>query len=130
MIYTPQEFSKNEVTIILHKNTNRQIPHSITPVGKDYREFIDRIYNSKLVVSSSLHGIILAETYGIPAILLSDKETNNMFKYEDYYYSTGRKTFPVASSIEDALTMKPAGITDFAELRKGIIDTFPYDLWK
>ena len=41
---------------------------------------------AKLVISSSLHGIILAETYGIPAILLMDKVTNNMFKYNDYYY--------------------------------------------
>ena len=43
---------------------------------------------AKLVISSSLHGIILAETYGIPAILLMDKVTNNMFKYNNYYYNS------------------------------------------
>ena len=130
LIYTPKELRKQDVTIILHKDTNREIPNSIMPLGKDYKTFIDRIYNSKLVISSSLHGIILAETYGIPAVLLSDTETKNMFKYEDYYYSTGRRKFPVASSIEQAMTMQPAKIPDFTEIRKEIINTFPYDLWE
>lgn len=132
MIYQPRKQEKRDVTIILHKDTNQDIPNSITPLVKknEYKAFIDRIFNSKLVISSSLHGIVLAETYGIPAILLSDVETSNLFKYEDYYSSTGRQNFPVAASIEEALAMQPAEIPDLMEIRKNIVDTFPYDLWE
>lgn len=72
----------------------------------DYRKFIDRIVNAELVISASLHGIILAEAYGIPAIMLNDTPSEDITKYKDWYFSTGRKKFPIADCVEDALHMK------------------------
>lgn len=95
----------------------------------DWRVFIDEIIKGKLVISSSLHGIILAEAYGVPAILLYEKDMN-LFKYKDYYHSTGRYDFPIAKSIEEALTMKPAPIPDMSVLQKNLLESFPADLWK
>lgn len=80
------------------------------------------------ILSSSLHGIILAETYGIPAIML--KSPLDTFKFRDYYYSTGRFDFPIANTVEEALKMEPPALPNLDNLRQGLIDSFPYDIWK
>ena len=88
--------------------------------------------SANLVVSSSLHGIILAEAYGIPAILLRNPIDKSMFKYYDYYGSTRRNSFPIVDTLEEALNVTPSipenGI--ISELQEGLIKSFPNDLWK
>ena len=95
----------------------------------DYKHVIDRIKSSKLVISSSLHGIILAECYGVPAVFFRGLHKNSDFKYKDYYYSTNRFDFPIANTVEEALETKPLPIPDFSGLQQGLLDSFPYDLW-
>ena len=48
------------------------------------------------IVSSSLHGICVAEAYGIPAVWvrLADNIVGGEFKFRDYYASTGRDMHP------------------------------------
>lgn len=131
LIYKPKNVKKTkDYLVILHHETNLEIKDYLSPICVGYKEFIDELCTAKLVISSSLHGIILAETYGIPAVLLMDKETNNMFKYNDYYHSTGRYSYPIAKSVDEALSMEPAPLPDFTELRNNILETFPYDLWE
>lgn len=96
----------------------------------DYKSVIDIILSSEIVYSSSLHGIILAESYGTPAIFFRGLQKNYDFKYLDYYYSTGRKDIIIAESFEEALTMKPLPIPDFSKMRQDLLDSFPYDLWE
>lgn len=129
LIYKPEEQEKKDYGVILHHASKRKVDGSIMLVGKDYREFLDYIYNSKLIISSSLHGVILAEAYGVPAVLLTDGATENIFKYRDYYASTGRTNFNIANTIEEALTMRPNEIPNFKEMQEVIQETFPYDLW-
>lgn len=131
LLYQPKNINKNkDYLVVLHHETSLNVKEYLSPICHGYKEFIDELCSAKLVISSSLHGIILAETYGIPAILLMDKATNNMFKYNDYYYSTGRYEYPIAKTVEEALRMKPAALPDFTELRNNILETFPYDLWE
>jgi pyruvyltransferase len=99
-----------------HTKTNL---HEIDILTNDYSFFIDELVASEFVISSSLHGIILSEAYGIPCVLYLPKDTNNtLFKYEDYYYSTGRYDFPVAKTIEEALKTTPPELPDLRELQK------------
>ena len=96
---------------------------------KDYKSFIDKICSTEKVVSSSLHGIIIAETYGIPA-LLHQPTTESLFKYCDWYYSTGRLEYPVAKKLSDIETINIAKVPNLEELQTRLIETFPYDLFK
>lgn len=81
-----------------------------------------------MVNSSLLHGIILAEAYGIPAIYLKDNKINQDFKFNDYYCGTGRSEYKYAKTIEDALKNRPVNeLPDFNDMRKKLVDTFPYD---
>lgn len=57
---------------------------------------IQQIVNCRAVVSSSLHGICVAEAYGVPALWveLSDGVLGAGFKFMDYYASTKRFVQP------------------------------------
>ena len=87
--------------------------------------------SAELVISSSLHGIILAEAYGVPAIMLRDTPSKDITKYKDWYYSTGRKEFPIADSIDDALSMTPVMLdrATIEAMQNRLINSFPIDLW-
>lgn len=118
-----------EYRVVRHLAYAQDARDSLSPITSDWKSFINEILKSKLIISSSLHGIILAEAYGIPAILLREQNMN-LFKYRDYYYSTGRYQFPIADSVEEALRMIPASLPDLEPLREGLISAFPVDLWK
>jgi len=96
----------------------------------DYRSVIDEIVASNIVYTSSLHGIILAEAYGVPAVFFRWLGKKIDFKYLDYYYSTGRRDIKVALSLEEAKQMEPLPLPDLSGLQQGLIDSFPYDLWE
>ena len=95
----------------------------------DYRSVIDEIAASETVYTSSLHGIILAEAYGVPAVFFRELKKVIDFKYLDYYYSTGRRDIQIAESFAEALNMTPPPLPDLSGLRQGLLDSFPYDLW-
>jgi pyruvyltransferase len=62
----------------------------------DWRKTIDDIVSCDVVVSSSLHGIIVAEAYGVPAIWVQPTQNipGHFFKFQDYFESTDRDIFP------------------------------------
>lgn len=131
LLYTPKNIEKTyEYKVIPHYSLPKAAENNLGPVvGDDWTVFIDQLLEAKLIISSSLHGIILAESYGIPAIMLKPG-TLDLFKYRDYYYSTGRYEFPIADSVEEALKMQPAPLPDIRAMQKTILDCFPGDLWK
>lgn len=62
-------------------------------VYSDYKKIVDQILCCEMIISSSLHGIIVSDAYRIPNahIQLSEKVVGNNFKFEDYYSSVNRK---------------------------------------
>ena len=61
-------------------------------VGMPPLEVIDAICSAERLITSSLHGLIIAEAYGVPAILWRDsgQTWEPHFKFLDYFASTGR----------------------------------------
>jgi pyruvyltransferase len=88
---------------------------------------LKRIAQSEFVVGSSLHAIVVAESLGIPARLISSS-IESSFKYKDYYLGTGRPDAEAALTIEEAICMggETGAIFDAAQL----LGVFPLDLWR
>ena len=102
----------------------------ISPLVSNFRSFIDEIISKELIVSSSLHGIILAEAYGVPAVLLADNRKNfDLFKYRDWYESTGRKCPNPAESIDEAIHQAHQRVPDLSDLQQGLLESFPYEIF-
>jgi pyruvyltransferase len=100
-------------------------PHIVSPRAPVWR-VLERIARSELVVGSSLHGIIVAEALGVPARLVAPAR-ENLFKYRDYFESTGRDVLPLAATVDAAINAggAPGPIWDPAPL----MDAFPDELW-
>lgn len=114
--YIIDDLSKYDDTLIIDIRT------------EDYKVFLDKLNSVEVIIASSLHGIILAEAYGIPAILL--KPQIDMLKYYDYYYGTERFNFPIATNIEEAMKIKPIELPNFKEMRKKLKEVFPFDIYE
>ena len=88
---------------------------------------VAEILRYDLVIASSLHGLIVAEAFGIPARYVRLSQEESPFKYADYYEGTGRPSFRAARSIPEALDM---GGEPLPRLSTGpLASAFPYDLW-
>ena len=59
---------------------------------KDWRQVIKEIVECEMIISSSLHGLILSDAYHIPNIWIkfSDETFDGSFKYLDYFASVKR----------------------------------------
>ena len=53
--------------------------------------FVDELCKCETIISSSMHGLIAADAYGIPNrwLMLSDKLVGGEFKFHDYYNAIG-----------------------------------------
>lgn len=136
MIYNPKIDKKRDKLIIpqfvYEKEFRRAHPDEcmLSMNTNDYRHIIDEIVSSEIVYTSSLHGIILAESYGVPAVFFHGLEDYWDFKYFDWYQSTGRMDIRIAESYEEALMMTPQPLPKLDDMVKGLLNTFPYDLWE
>lgn len=134
-IYSPKATEKKyEYSIIRHlsgaKKNELSNLNMISIETNDYKYFIDEIVASKCIISSSLHGIILAEAYGVPAIFLNENMDNELLKYYDWYFSTNRMSVVVARTIEEAMEKTPMPLPDLTKMQSELLKSFPYDLYR
>jgi pyruvyltransferase len=88
---------------------------------------IRAIASAERVIASSLHGIIIAEAYGVPAVLVASV-SERRFKYEDYYGGTGRSLPPIASDWRSALDTPAASPIENWD-PQALLQAFPTELW-
>lgn len=64
----------------------------INILNENVNEFVDEVLECDVILSSSLHGIICGDAYGIPSywIEVSDNVLGNGFKFRDYFASVKR----------------------------------------
>jgi pyruvyltransferase len=94
-------------------------PHPFIDVTQDWQTVVTQITACETIVSSSLHGIIVAEAYGIPAVWLRASTTEGALKFYDYYLSTGRAPLPIYD-LETALTADAPPLPDLRQMQIGL----------
>lgn len=100
LLYYPKVEKKYDIGIIPHykdKNAlwiqqfknNKNIKIIDIECGDNWKKLIRETLSCKTIISSSLHGLILADAYHIPNawIKLSDNIIGGNFKFKDYYTS-------------------------------------------
>ncbi len=94
----------HKLTVIINLNdTIMNIhPSMLKSPTNSLRSVLVRIAQSELVISSSLHGIVVAEAFGVPVRVLKSS-TEPTFKYEDYFLGTGRSHYPSYETIQAAM---------------------------
>lgn len=110
LIYSPECTCKEKEEYLIIAQTGRtsefegpKFEGRVVSMDNTYKKVINRIVGSEKVISSSLHGIILAEVYGIPAVFLQNREDALNYKFYDWYESTDRSEIRIAKSLDDAL---------------------------
>ncbi len=99
----------------------------VSPLSS-WNRCIEEILSAEFVIASSLHGLIIAEAFGIPARYLRLSKTENLFKYNDYMMGSGRKEIEFASSPDEAKEM--GGMEPIKFDHKKLLAAFPIDLWE
>ena len=105
----------------------KEMENVISPLQPWWR-VVNQIIAAEYIISSSLHGLVLADAFGVPCRYLRISETENIFKYNDYALGVGRADLRFATSVDSAMDMGPmpaVGINT-APLR----DAFPFDIWE
>jgi pyruvyltransferase len=119
-----------DVTIVPNLNDLRhapRTPNTISPRAELWT-VLRRIAQSRFVVGSSLHGVIVAEALGIPArAVVSPLESP--LKYQDYYLGTGRDP-EGAFSPTVANALAKGGAQPPAWSPHPLLTAFPADLWR
>ena len=103
-------------------------------------KFIDEVSKCDFIISSSLHGLIVAEAMGIESgwIKVTDKVIGKGYKFKDYYSAFGitgveplnflgnETVDQVIIKIRDRDFMQKTINANIGKLQKGLIKSFPY----
>lgn len=89
---------------------------------------VKQIIAAEYIISSSLHGLILADAFGVPCRYLRISETESMLKYEDYALGVGREKLQYATSINSAMNMGPMPLVHADT--GNLLNAFPFDIWE
>ena len=133
--YMPNVEKKYKLGIIPHytdvqnpffnKNKNNTEIHIINVRNYNHwLDFIDDINQCEGIISSSLHGLIVSEAYGVPNVWVKFKKKNNddEIKFHDFFLSIGRDregfVLDEDTSISDIMTV-------LGSYEKGVIDLNP-----
>ena len=103
---------------------------------ENWTDVIDAIIESKYVISESLHGLIVAEAYGIPSVWVEFIEHKSFwsFKYQDFYESINKFDMKSIKASDEDLNLK---INNFIMNWKpgnieyeNMLRVFPFDIRK
>lgn len=113
LLYTPKAIEQKEyIKIIPHYLDYNDIynqysnKYQIIDIRtKDVESFIDQITSSKYILSTSLHGLIIAHAYGIPALWIKKGPiASSGFKFYDYFSSVEIPKYEGFTNIEEILS--------------------------
>ncbi|QNM95045.1 polysaccharide pyruvyl transferase family protein [Chitinimonas koreensis] len=103
--FSPPRETRHRVGLVPHYKDlerYRDCGFPVIDVRQDWQTVVSEIAACERIVSTSLHGLIVAEAYGIPAVWLRESGSEGFVKFADYYLGTGRAVDP-RYSLADAL---------------------------
>lgn len=114
LAYSPHVEKKYKLGIIPHfedydlphvaafRNNNSDVHFIKMRNYESWQKVIEEICSCECIASSSLHGLIVADAYGIPntRVVFSDLIWGGDFKFKDYYSGVHREYFPPVSCRE------------------------------
>lgn len=143
-VYYPKVSKKYSVGIIPHyvdKNTHllkkltkdSKVTFKIIDIEDKIENIIENILSCELIISSSLHGLIVADAYGIQSLYVrfSDKISGGNFKFKDYMLSVGRTDYEPYVVTENSTLSELMSIFTKYEVKIDLnllLDVFPFEL--
>ncbi len=100
---------KDKSSIGIQKIHDLQNPEiKIIDIQSRIEDFVNDVLSCENILSSSLHGLILAEAYGIPTcrLVFSNKLLGGDFKFYDYYSGVGITTMETVFLHDDISDLK------------------------
>jgi pyruvyltransferase len=134
-IYRPKAEKRFELGLVPHYKDRAAVQVTdpsvaMINVQSEWREVVERIAACRAILSSSLHGLIVAEAYGIPAVWIraGDSVVGEGFKFRDYYLATDREP-PAPLGWNKALKAGPRHLTTPPQLNVDpLLRAWPEDL--
>lgn len=130
-LHAPAIEKKYRIGIIPHMRdqarVNRnKLPSDVTvlDVGDVWQTVVNGILSCERIISSSLHGVIIPEAYGIPATWWRPTYKEGFVKYLDYYASTGRIPTPRSNLMEEIAADNSERLPALANLADGLVAAF------
>ena len=145
LIYKNTIYKKYKYGIVCHyvdfedvkliHNNNRDIL-LINLLTENIEQVIDAILQCEKIISTSLHGLIVANAYNIEAKWwkFSDKLSGSNIKFYDYFESLGVKNIEFfESKTIDTELLSTTGFylpqkDRISEVQKGLLNSFPYKI--
>ena len=103
-------------------------------VKEEPLKVIREIAECRCILSSSLHGLILADSLGIPNlhVVFADRLLGDGYKFDDYYsgygvehnpYDLRTESLPEIAEIEDRYRIRPEAVE---EKKRLLVEAFPF----
>jgi hypothetical protein len=144
LVFPQQRQVEHQVGLIPHfsqkdkfQNLATSGAYLIDPAWPPLR-VLEAICRCERVFSQSLHGLIIADAFGVPNgwVAPSDSMKGGDFKFRDYYTTTDRRKIAIPlARLSDAITAKSADVfvsryrfekqSYMAAIRKAAADHFP-----
>ena len=145
VLYQAPEYSLDKIGVVVHYAEVdlpvvlrlRSDPRFIVINALDSPSVVaSRIASCKLVLSSSLHGLIFADSYGVPNshIYLSDRLTGGDYKFEDYYSATGRPYRFIdeddifSNEVHAGIVIAYTPVVGLKDIQRKLVRSFPRNL--
>lgn len=143
-IYTPSKKKKYKLGVIPHyrdfnllhikifRETHPEVLFIQLQGYMSWQDIIEQINSCEQIASSSLHGMILADAYGIPnvQIICSNTIEGSNFKYRDYMGGVGREfRQPIDCRNSINMDMIIDELTKYKPINynpQRLLDSFPY----
>jgi len=146
LVYEPSNYKNDKVGIIPHymekdnpiiKSLLNDDRFFVIDVERTPEEVIKDITSVKMVLSSSLHGLIVSDSFGVPNywLKLTESLAGNGFKFEDYFSGVGREVTSSIVPINDVTFVQEnidklyeewEPVNDLQSIQKKLIAAFPY----